>query len=101
MAHPAQSHTERKLLVALCQPALSSEVRAAILARLKKHVFAEADHEVIYRALASLPAIDSNGLPNNLAQAVTRLGFPDMDIESFVNETPPAPDTIAALLQHL
>jgi hypothetical protein len=91
---------ERKLLASLCQPALPSETRAMILARLNGHVFAEPDHQVIYRALATVPPMDSAEMPQALMQAVTRLGFPDLEFGWLFTEVP-AENSIPALLESL
>ncbi len=95
-----QIEIERKLLAALCQPMLEPETRSAILSRLKHHVFAEADHQVIYRALATMPQLDAAELPGALMQAVTRLGFPDVDFAWLFRETV-AQEEIRALLERL
>ena len=92
---------ERKLLAALCQGALDARTRGTILQRLKHYVFAEPDHEVLYRALATMPAVDPADARQALTQAVTRLGFPDVDLDSLFTLSPPKPAEVAALLELL
>jgi hypothetical protein len=95
-----RSELERKLLAALCKPALHADTRSVILSRLKGHVFSEADHQVLYRALAALPPTEKADLPGALMQAVTRLGFPDIDFGWIFKEAP-AEKEIGALLTML
>jgi hypothetical protein len=92
---------ERKLLAALCQGGISPDARATILRCFREHSFAEPDNEVIYRALAALPALDPSDAPQALAQAATRLGFPDLDIAALFAEPIPAPEEIDSLLARL
>jgi replicative DNA helicase len=96
-----QIDAERKLLVALCQSTLSPETRATILSRLSNHRFAEPDHEVVYRALAAMPAMDHADALQALTQAVTRMGFPDLDLGGLFKEYSLTPDELASLLSRL
>jgi hypothetical protein len=96
-----QIEAERKLLAALCQAAVDAETRAAIVRRLEHHNFAEPDHEIIFRALTKTPVADSADARQTLTQAVTRLGFPDVDVASLFSARAPAPDEITALLNSL
>jgi replicative DNA helicase len=93
---------ERTLLAALCRATLAPESRSAILARLNNHAFAAADHQVIYRALASISSsADRADLPRTLAQAVTRLGFPDLDLDVLLHTPPPTAQEISAAFDQL
>jgi len=94
---PPQVEIERKLLAALCLRVLDRETHSAILSRLKHHAFAEPDHQVIYRALATMRPVESTDLPNALMQAVTRLGFPDVEFGWLFRETPTREEIIALL----
>jgi hypothetical protein len=76
-----QIEAERKLLSALCQPSLEPHARAGILRHLENHAFAEFDHQIIYRALAVMPASELADVRAALARAVTRLGFPDLEMD--------------------
>jgi hypothetical protein len=69
--------------------------------RLGSRPFAQPDHEVIYRALAFMPEMDRQELRERLAQTVTRMGFPDMDLEALFREAPPNPNDLPSLLQLL
>jgi hypothetical protein len=92
---------ERRLLTALCQAATDAATRSAILQTLKTHAFADPDHQAIFRALTQLPIVDPASLRQALTQAVTRMGFPDVDVEWLFTEHPPAPDEIPGLLNLL
>jgi hypothetical protein len=97
----AQAEAERRLLVALCQNVLDSSARDEVMRRFRNHRFAHADHEVLYRALAALPRCEPAEVRAKLAQAVTRLGFPDIDFDALFDSPPPTPAELAALLKQL
>jgi replicative DNA helicase len=92
---------ERKLLAALCQSALAADTRAIILRRLRDHSFAEPDHEVVYRALVAMPAAGAPEALQGLTQAVTRMGFPDLDLSDLFKKYSPPPDELVLLLARL
>jgi hypothetical protein len=92
---------ERRLLSALCATALDPEMRALILERLSAHTFANPDHEIIFQALAKIPLAPAGHIRETLSARLTRLGFPDIDVEPILGFSPPSPDTITALLQQL
>ena len=96
-----RADAERKLLAALCQATADAETRATILRRFQHHVFAESDHEVIYRALATMPPSEPAELQLELTRAMTRLGFPDVDLGAVFHETAPRREEIIALLSQL
>jgi len=96
-----QIEAERKLLAALCQATVDAHMCATILGRLKDHRFAEPDYEVIYRAMAVMPAVDFACIREMLGQAVTRMGFPDVDLDVLFAGPPPNPAEVAALLESL
>ena len=96
-----QIEAERKLLTALCQATADAHMHAMILRRLKDHIFVEPDYEIIYRAMAAIPAISSADVRETLARAVTRLGFPDVDIDALFDAAPPTPAEVAAFLDRL
>jgi DnaB-like helicase N terminal domain len=92
---------ERRLLAALCASALDRQTRAQILERLSAHIFANRDHEIIFQALAQMPPATAEHIRETLSARLTRLGFPDIDVEPIFGLSPPPPDTIKALLQQL
>jgi len=92
---------ERRLLAALCAATLDREIRAQILKRLSAHTFANRDHEIIFQALTQMPSATTEHIRETLRARLTRLGFPDIDVEPIFEFSPPPPDTITALLQQL
>jgi len=92
---------ERRLLSALCAATLDREMRALILERLSAHTFANRDHEIVFQALATIPLAPTEHIRETLSARLTRLGFPDIDVEPILEFSPPPPDTITALLQQL
>ena len=88
---------ERRLLAALCQNALDPAARIEVLRRLAGCVFADPEHEVIFRALANVPVSDPERARAALGIRITRLGFPDFDLDPFFNITPPDVSEFAAL----
>jgi hypothetical protein len=94
----ARRETERKLLAALCQPAVKTETRGMILHRLRDHNFSEPDYEVVFKALAAFPMQAPSDLRQALIQAITRMGFPDLDLSELFEEYNPTQDELQALL---
>lgn len=99
--HLSTAEIERWLLAALCAPALDQQHRAEILDRLAAHTFAEPDHETIFRALVKVPHATAEHIRETLTARLTRLGFPDVDVEPIFATAPPSPEKIRVLLQQL
>jgi hypothetical protein len=79
-AHPEDR--ERMYLALLCQGLLSDGPRAELEDLLAHHSWESADHRAVFEALAgwyAVPGAIRAGLPARL----TRLGFPDTDIEAY------------------
>jgi len=95
------SEIERRLLAALCSPGPDDETRARVFARLASHKFAVADHETIFRALLKMQSAPPRHIRETLGASLTRLGFPDIDVEPFFESEPPSAQEIAALLNRL
>lgn len=102
---PAQrlpsAEIERRLLAALCAATVGHDTRAQILDRLSTHIFANRDHEIIFQAIAAIPHAAGEHIRETLSARLTRLGFPDIDVEPIFEFSPPSPDSIPALLQQL
>jgi hypothetical protein len=96
-----QQEVEQRLLAALCAPALDDQSRAGILQRLASHEFASPDHEMIFRALANMPHASAEHIRETLGSRLTRLGFPDIDVEPIFQAESPSAEKITALLQQL
>jgi hypothetical protein len=92
---------ERRLLAALCQGSLGAQARADLLQRLDAHKFATPDHEVMFQALRTLPPGNIGRVREALAAAVTRMGFPDMDLEPLFHTPAAAGNDLPALLDEL
>src|SRR5438445_12967940 len=58
--HLPAAEVERSLLAALCAPALDLQTRAQILQRLAAHIFANPDHEAIFRVIANITRPNSD-----------------------------------------
>jgi hypothetical protein len=95
------SEIERRLLAALCAPSLDEETRAQLFDRLARHKFAGPDHEVIFQALLKMRATPARHIRETLGASLTRLGFPDIDVEPIFQIDPPSAQQIAALLDRL
>jgi len=96
-----RAEIERRLIAALCASALDRQTRAQVVERLGAHTFANRDHEIIFQALAKMPPATAEHIRETLSARLTRLGFPDIDVEPIFELSPPPPDTITALLQQL
>jgi hypothetical protein len=92
---------EQKLLAALCSTGVGREIRAEIFERLAAHIFASSDHEIIFKALLKMPRAPREHLRETLSARITRLGFPDIDVEPLFELPPPPAEQISSLLQQL
>lgn len=92
---------ERALLAALCQNSSSTPVRLEVLQRLAGHLFATTEHEVIFQALRTLPSASPEKTRAALIAALTRMGFPDVDLEPFFEAAAPPAQEIPTLLATL
>jgi hypothetical protein len=99
--HVRAVEIERKLLAALCSRALDYPTRAAILDALRAYTFANPDHDVIFSALAKIPPAASEHIRETLGAQLTRLGFPDIDVNPIFELEPPSTEKIEALLRQL
>ena len=95
------SEIEQLLLAALCASGLDEETRVRLLARLSSHKFAVADHETIFRTLLKMRAAPARHIRETLAACLTRLGFPDIDVDPIFSLEPPSAQEIAGLLDRL
>jgi hypothetical protein len=75
---------ERRLLAALCSTtSLTFGDRIDTLRSLVDYNWTNPDHRVIYEALRRSRQRDSAALREHISAEITRLGFPDIDIEPF------------------
>lgn len=73
--------TERLLLAALCQGSLGKASDSAVRQRLRATQFAAPEHEIIFRAVEKMPSGSHEAVRESLAGALTRQGFPDLDLD--------------------
>ncbi len=94
---------ELAVLRALCTRPGGDAAYAKLANELKGYHWKHADHRVIYEALIKTNAADTETLRRELAAAVTRMGFPDIDLDRFfvANATPVPPDRIFELIREL
>jgi len=76
---------ERRLLRALCAGPLSLDDRSEALRSLAHYDWILPDHRVIYEALRRSRQPNSAALREHTVAEITRLGFPDIDVEPFFN----------------
>ena len=76
---------ERLALAALCTGPLSLDDRSEALRSLANYNWILPDHRVIYAALQRSRQRNSRALREHIVAEITRLGFPDIDVEPFFN----------------
>ncbi len=74
---------EHSVLVALCSAGLSVANRTAAIGALSKYGWNLPDHRVIYAALCRSGHRPADELRDHLKAEVTRLGFPELEWESY------------------
>lgn len=91
---------ERKILRALCRERIDSSARADLdgqsrasaVSRLLSYKWQDPEHRIVFQALARLPGRDAAELRRQLPAQATRMGFPDVQWETyFAGETPGDP----------
>jgi len=73
---------ERIYLALLCQSRLAEPLRAGLESLLCRHSWKSEDHRAVFDALASWRA-EPEVIRVELAARLTRLGFPDTEIEEY------------------
>jgi hypothetical protein len=94
-------HLEELILAALCQGACDPAARNEVMRRLSSYSFATASHQIVYRALASIPTADPWRLRELLPSRLNNLGFPDTDWENLFAPRAFEKDLLAAPLDSL
>jgi hypothetical protein len=75
---------ERELLGAICASGMTAGERERTLAMLANYAWQSPDHRVLFVALQrARQRGDATALHEFLTAEVTRLGFPDFDLESY------------------
>lgn len=96
-----RTRLEELILAALCQGAFDLAARNKVMHRLASYRFAMDSHQVVYRALASIPTADPQRLRELLPARVNNLGFPDTDWENLLAPRTFERDHLAAQLDSL
>ena len=74
---------ESRVLGALCAGSLSIDDRSEALRSLANYNWILPDHRVIYEALRRSRQRNLAALRENIRAEITRLGFPDIEVEPF------------------
>jgi hypothetical protein len=94
---PAIIALERKILRVLCcertdtSPPADPNARSrnGAIAELSSHKWRDAEHRIVFEALARLPSRDASELQHQLPAQATRMGFPDVQWATyFASDTP-------------
>jgi hypothetical protein len=76
---------EREILRLLCDPRAQPDAKSreqAVLS-LQTHPWQDAEHRIVFEALAKLPGRDASELRRQLPAQATRMGFPDVHWETY------------------
>jgi hypothetical protein len=84
----AISRTERLVLRALARGRVEGGEWLEIDRKLAGYLWREPDHAVIYEAIVRARSRDPEHWREQLAAQTTRMGFPDLDWESFLGPPP-------------
>ncbi|MFY9801849.1 MAG: hypothetical protein WA211_00480 [Candidatus Acidiferrales bacterium] len=89
---PAIIELEREILRQLCsahgissRPADTAASRAKTIADLSTYAWHDAEHRVVFEALVRLPGRDATELQRQLPAQATRMGFPDVQWEAYLD----------------
>jgi hypothetical protein len=96
--NPSRVASERTLLRALCHRCAAPELQIEILHFAETQQFRDRQNEIVFRALRQIAWRDSPDLQSHLAAHLTRLGFPDLDLDAlFAGAAPTETDIRGAL----
>ncbi len=90
---PAIIELEREILRMLCDPHEQADAksREQAIVRLQAHSWHDAEHRIVFEAVAKLPGRDAAQLRRQLPAQATRMGFPDVPWDTyFVSSTSPS-----------
>jgi hypothetical protein len=90
---------ERIYLALLCQSGLAEPLRAELESLLCRHSWRSEDHRAVFEALAGWRA-EPAAIRAGLATRLTRLGFPDTDIEEYFAPAGVSLETAVGWLRH-
>lgn len=93
---------ERLVLTTLCVSTGLGGRRELVLADLSRHQWRAPEHRVVFEALKRMPSADPGAISAELPAMATRMGFPDVDWDSyFVAGADPAAAEIEELIRRL
>lgn len=93
---------ERLVLTTLCVSAGLGAQRQLILADLSRHLWRAPEHRVVFEALMRMRSADPASLFAELPAMATRMGFPDVDWDSyFLPGQDPAVTEIEEIIRRL
>jgi len=92
---------ERDLLRHLCQRGGIRAIQTDQRRALGHYRWIGQDHRIIFEALVSLASAPANSLREQLPGEATRMGFPDIQWEAYLEEPDKADDTVAELIAQL
>jgi hypothetical protein len=90
---PTIIELEREILRVLCDPhgRADAKSREQAVLRLQAHSWHDAEHRIVFEAVAKLPGRDAAELHRQLPAQATRMGFPDVNWETyFASNTSPS-----------
>ncbi len=90
---------ERIYLALLCQSGLAEPLRAELESLLCRHSWKSEDHRVVFEALAGWRA-EPEAIRVELAVRLTRIGFPDTEIEECFAPAGVSLETALGWLRH-
>lgn len=76
---------EREILRMLCDPheQADAQLRERAVLRLQAHSWHDAEHRIVFEAVAKLPGRDAGELRRQLPAQATRMGFPEVYWETY------------------
>lgn len=82
---PSVVEPEREILRLLCNPReqVDAESREEAVLSLQTHSWQDAEHRIVFEAIAKLPGRDVAELRRQLPAQATRMGFPDVRWETY------------------
>ena len=92
---------ELLVLRAMCQETRQGSVRAEAGKLLAHYVWREPVYQAMFNCLASVPSVEPDDLRRGLLVCLTRRGFPDVDLEIFLQPHGLSRQESEQLIQHL
>jgi hypothetical protein len=80
---PTVVELEQRVLHALCSRDISPALQHKLMQDLHRHEWRIPEHRIVYEALAALLPADVAALRERLPAQATRMGFPDVDWDSY------------------